>query len=355
MGNGTGSDAGERGDSEPPAGWDAEHVAAHESFMRHKLKSGSTLREDTPSDRGLASYRVAWDGNNIVLPAARQDEDDAVGFTTWGDSAENLENFTRELLRTKSRSRRGGPAVAPVALLHRADNTYNRRAMAVATPASRKVPPRREGITQPCCRRQVPSLWGTSPIGSCERSASRSLRHDRQLAPAQGRRGLVPALDRQSFSSPAITFAEPSRLADRLVDQVSDALAPTVRLAMRPKAATRSAVRPSPSALSSRRTATGPSLLTDPRTLNHIGEIVDRHLLLDTNAIARKSWRYSLNPTSPSTNRCTRRSRLPPLAQPPPISGRRVLSRTCRPDSNPGPSSSKARNAESSRYEPIAT
>ena len=140
MGKGTGSNAGERRDSEPLAGWNAEHVAAYERFMRHKLKSGSTLREDTPGDRDheLASYRVAWDGNNIVIPAAGQDEDDAVGFTTWDDSADNLENFTRELLR--ARTRRDGPITAPVALLHRADNTYNRRAISVATPASSKRP-----------------------------------------------------------------------------------------------------------------------------------------------------------------------------------------------------------------------
>jgi hypothetical protein len=138
MGKGMGSSASERGDSEPPAGWDAEHVAAYESFMRHKLKSGSTLREDIPGDRShqLASYRVAWDGNNVVLPAAEQDEDDAVGFNTWDDSADNLENFTRGLLR--ARARRDGPITAPVALLHRADNTYNRRAISVATPASSK-------------------------------------------------------------------------------------------------------------------------------------------------------------------------------------------------------------------------
>ena len=136
--NGTGTNAGERADSQPPPGWDAVHVAAYDSFMRHKLKSGSMPREDTPGDPGhdLASYRVAWDGNNIVLPAAGQDEDNALGFTTWHDSEDNLENFTREVLR--ARPRRDEPVTAPVALLHRADNTYNRRAISVATPSSGK-------------------------------------------------------------------------------------------------------------------------------------------------------------------------------------------------------------------------
>lgn len=143
MGEGTGTNAGERDVSARPAGWDDDHVAAYETFMRHKLKNGSTLREDTPGDRGheLASYRVAWDGNNIVLPAAGRDEADALGFTSRDDSADTLERFTRELLSGKSRSRRRGPTLAPVALLHRADNTYNRRAVAVATPASSNTPP----------------------------------------------------------------------------------------------------------------------------------------------------------------------------------------------------------------------
>lgn len=140
-----GSSAGERGNSEPPAGWDAEHVAAYESFMRHKLKSGSVLREDVPGNRlhELASYPVVWEGNNVVLLAAGRDEDDAVGFTTWDDSADNLEHFTRGLLR--ARPRRDGPITTPVALLHRADNTYNRRAISVATPASSRVATSRAG------------------------------------------------------------------------------------------------------------------------------------------------------------------------------------------------------------------
>ena len=187
MGQGTGSNAGERRDSEPPAGWDAEQVAAYESFMRLGLKSGSRLREDTPGDRGHEpAYRVAWDDNNIVLPAAGQDEDDAVGFTTWKDSKDNLENFTRELLR--SRTRRQGPITAPVALLHRADNTYNRRAISVATPPRPEAAPGAQG------RRRAarwptpgPATWATSPTDSlAERSASRLSRPCRRLASARG-------------------------------------------------------------------------------------------------------------------------------------------------------------------------
>ena len=91
----------------------------------------------------LASYPVVWEGNNVVLLAAGRDEDDAVGFTTWDDSADNLENFTRGLLR--ARPRRDGAITTPVALLHRADNTYNRRAISVATPTSSRVATSRAG------------------------------------------------------------------------------------------------------------------------------------------------------------------------------------------------------------------
>ena len=187
MGNGTGSDAGERGDSEPPAGWDAEHVAAHESFMRHKLKSGSTLREDTPSDRetGVVPRGVGRQQHRPPRGQTRRGRRRRVHHLgrLRGEPRELHSRATQDQVQVPARRPRRSPQVA---LLHRADNTYNRRAMAVATPASRKVPPSREGITQPCCRRQVPSLWATSPIGSCERSASRSLPALAQLAGSRG-------------------------------------------------------------------------------------------------------------------------------------------------------------------------
>ncbi len=295
MGNGTGSDAGERGDSEPPAGWDAEHVAAYESFMRHRLKSGSTLREDTPSDRGLASYRVVWEGNNIVLPAAGQAEDDAVGFTTWGDSAENLENFTRELLRTKSRSRGGGPAVAPVALLHRADNTYNRRAMAVATPGSPKVPPAGRAS------RSVAADARSRHLGYLADRFLREVGVETLPALAQlaGSRGgevqcvglvfdvadLMLDLPIERVLSAAIeaflaehgidTWQKPRRHTSRS-EQTTRALH-HIRTHDRAHVVVEALTVGTVVAEDGYRTL----LLTDPRTLNHIGEIVDRHLLLD--------------------------------------------------------------------------
>ncbi|MDO9455258.1 hypothetical protein [Nocardioides sp.] len=147
--------AGRRKDS-PPPGWTAEHIAAYDAHMRSAHKSGSTPRKDTLSDDGSARsrpYRVRWKGNDIVLPPAGNGEADAVGFTTWDDSHQQLEAFTRNIVSTRSRRR----TTTPVALLHRVDNTYNRRAVSVAAPAvgaraTARTPQKRASDTAPTQR-----------------------------------------------------------------------------------------------------------------------------------------------------------------------------------------------------------
>ena len=78
-------------------------------------------------------YQVVRRGDRIILPPTG-DPDGGVAFSTWTDAEPALRRFCRAARKGRAKGRNW--VATEVALVHRPDNSYNPRAISVATSRS---------------------------------------------------------------------------------------------------------------------------------------------------------------------------------------------------------------------------